>query len=542
MRLISDVVHEKCKNTATIQCGNINLCAGLPAGIEGSLHAVRKIWPHSAGWTHDDGVEVLHNIDEEDHPELAGTSTAANDTGIDPGVSEDDELDRYEPNTGFGAGLYDAANAFGSMNRYLMLWEVAHRWNKASRFAFNRYRHHGLVFVRDNPGKPAIVLHLKEGVSQGCVFSMDLYAVGLLPLAEGMRAEIPEALQPWFADDSGSAGRANDNARCLKYLCVHGPQYGYFPEPEKSWYVCKLRDEEVAKAAFAALGLTIQMTRGKRYLGGFLGSETTKHLWLNEMVEGWTQTVEILAKIAVKFPQTVYAGFTFCLQNKWQYVQRVTSDTGAFFAPLEAAIRKHLAPAFMGIDPGDVDGDFRQVLTHGVKMGGMALRNPVDTASYVHEASKETTSHLISSLIEPGVRFSVGRHKSVATEARGNYKSERLQRELAYLGTRGEGKPATKRRDKRNSRAGLWLSVIPSRINGTWLSANEWRDNVRLCYNLQPLDMPQLCDGCQAPMSVEHALSCKCGGLVHIRHDDVADEWRHLCGTATTFGRVSREP
>ena len=43
-------------------------------------------------------------------------------------------------------------------------------------------------------------------------------------------------------------------------------------------------------------------------------------------------------------------------------------------------------------------------------------------------------------------------------------------------------------------------------------------------------------------MSVEHALSCKTGGLVHIRHDVVADEWRHLCGTALSPGRVEREP
>jgi hypothetical protein len=33
-------------------------------------------------------------------------------------------------------------------------------------------------------------------------------------------------------------------------------------------------------------------------------------------------------------------------------------------------------------------------------------------------------------------------------------------------------------------------------------------------------------------MSVEHALLCKVGGLVHTQHDDVADKWRHLCGTA----------
>jgi hypothetical protein len=40
--------------------------------------------------------------------------------------------------------------------------------------------------------------------------------------------------------------------------------------------------------------------------------------------------------------------------------------------------------------------------------------------------------------------------------------------------------------------------------------------------------MPNDCDGCGAKMTVEHALSCKMGGLVHIRHDDVADEWRHV--------------
>jgi hypothetical protein len=43
-------------------------------------------------------------------------------------------------------------------------------------------------------------------------------------------------------------------------------------------------------------------------------------------------------------------------------------------------------------------------------------------------------------------------------------------------------------------------------------------------------------------MTVKHALCCKVGSLVHIQHDDVADEWCHLCGCALTFGRVKREP
>ena len=43
-------------------------------------------------------------------------------------------------------------------------------------------------------------------------------------------------------------------------------------------------------------------------------------------------------------------------------------------------------------------------------------------------------------------------------------------------------------------------------------------------------------------MTVEHALSCKTGGLVHIRHNDAADEWRHLCGTALSPCQVEHQP
>jgi hypothetical protein len=68
----------------------------------------------------------------------------------------------------------------------------------------------------------------------------------------------------------------------------------------------------------------------------------------------------------------------------------------------------------------------------------------------------------------------------------------------------------------------LWLACFPSRLHGTELSAEEFRDNLRLRYNLAPLSMPSKCDGCGQKMTVEHALSCKVGGLVHIRHDDVA--------------------
>jgi hypothetical protein len=50
----------------------------------------------------------------------------------DPGEAEDDSYSRYTADSGFGSALFDARNAFNELNRYLMLWNVAHLWNRGS--------------------------------------------------------------------------------------------------------------------------------------------------------------------------------------------------------------------------------------------------------------------------------------------------------------------------------------------------------------------------------------------------------------------------
>lgn len=44
------------------------------------------------------------------------------------------------------------------------------------------------------------------------------------------------------------------------------------------------------------------------------------------------------------------------------------------------------------------------------------------------------------------------------------------------------------------------------------------------------------------PFTVEHAMSCKKGGLVLLRHNDVAAEWSQLCLQALSKGAISDEP
>ena len=169
--------------------------------------------------------------------------------------------------------------------------------------------------MHDGIGNPAIaiVLHSKEGVVQVYVYGGILFVISTLPLTKQMHEEVPEVLQPWYADDYADAGPAIHNARCLDFLCLKGPKYGYFLEPEKTWNICKGEDEAAAQAAHAAFDLEINFARGRRYLGGVLPA--TKEEYVKSKVDIWTGAVETLSKVAPKYPQSAYVGMTHILQK-----------------------------------------------------------------------------------------------------------------------------------------------------------------------------------------------------------------------------------
>jgi hypothetical protein len=83
-------------------------------------------------------------------------------------------------------------------------------------------------------------------------------------------------------------------------------------------------------------------------------------------------------------------------------------------------------------------------------------------------------------------------------------------------------------------KTGAWLSAIPNRFNGTELSREEFQDNLAIRYGLRPRGLPERCDGRNDPFLVEHGLSCKKGGFVGQRHDEVCKEMAHLCSMALT--------
>ena len=60
-----------------------------------------------------------------------------------------------------------------------------------------------------------------------------------------------------------------------------------------------------------------------------------------------------MARIAIHYPQTAYAGLSKSLQAEWQHMHRVIEDVGEHFAPIEEALANVFIPALLGGKEGE---------------------------------------------------------------------------------------------------------------------------------------------------------------------------------------------
>ena len=68
-----------------------------------------------------------------------------------------------------------------------------------------------------------------------------------------------------------------------------------------------------------------------------------------------------------------------------------------------------------------------------------------------------------------------------------------------------------------------WLTVLPIEEHGFFLNKGEFRDALHLRYGWDIRNVPQSCV-CGSSFSVDHALFCKRGGFLILRHNEI----RHL--------------
>ena len=107
--------------------------------------------------------------------------------------------------------------------------------------------------------------------------------------------------------------------KLLRDLVDLGPSYGYFPESEKIWHVCRKEDEAAYRQAFKEEGFPdMQLTEEHQYVGGYIGTLSKEVAWIRPKVETCVEEVRTLTRVALRYPYAVYKGMCMSLQAEWQ--------------------------------------------------------------------------------------------------------------------------------------------------------------------------------------------------------------------------------
>ena len=467
-RIAGKVVMYISKKDVKEAAGSLQVCAGQEAGSEAAVHAIFDIFQN------DDTEAVL---------------------------------------------LVDADNAFNSINRKAMLHNISIICPIITTFISNCYTKPARLFVVGN-----FELKSTEGTTQGDPTAMAAYALGVTPLihflSEFIKINDHHSKEVAFADDFTVAGKVTEIRSYWDALLQIGPLFGYFPKPSKSYLIVKQQHHNIALETFNDSEVKIT-TEGKRHLGAVIGSTSFKNYYSKSLVDEWIMQFKLLSKIAESEPQSAYAAFIGGFRGKLTYFMRTIPSLGELLKPLEDVIRFHFIPAITG---GHLCSDNeRRLLSLPIRFGGLAIPLFYNDAQYEYENSRKLTSSLARLIKEQNQVYTV--NESDIKTIKANIKSEKEERHKTTL---NEIKRCLSENDNRlndisqEKGASNWLAAYPISDQGYDLNKQQFWDSIRLRYGWRLANIPSTCS-CGSKMDIQHAMSCKKGGFVTIRHNNVRD-------------------
>ena len=143
----------------------------------------------------------------------------------------------------------------------------------------------------------------------------------------------------------------------------------------------------------------------------------------------------MLSEILGQYPQAAYHGFITVFQAGWQYTSRVVPGLGDHLQPIEDAIHGDLILTLLGCTVEQASKfNVLTLLGHGVKQGGINLRNPVAVAvaAWLWQSSVKATVVLMNSLLEKSGLYTV-EHRECVKEVQRKNEKKRMETEKAEV-------------------------------------------------------------------------------------------------------------
>ena len=483
-RIIGKAIMEVTKDDIREAVGNLQVCAGQRAGCEAAIHAMREI---------------------------------------------------YENTECEAVMLVDATNAFNTLNRKATIHNIRVKCPSFAKYIENSYKEPAQLFICDRNTNRCEKITSEEGTTQGDPVAMAMYAIGLSKLQSKINYVNTEVKQVAYADDLAGAGNIKKLRKWWDLVLKHGPPQGYLPNASKSVLIVKPEHFQEATETFIHTGVRITV-EGERHLGSVIGTPAFKENYVKTKVEEWVAELQKLAEIAKTEPQAAYTAFTFGIKHRWNFIMRTVPNIEHLFLPLEKTIREKLLPALAGRHyPNERD---RAIIALPPRLGGLGLQNPVGQAETEHQNSKALTAKLTQLIVAQEDRGEVDmaeqmKIKTEIAKTRETKQKNDMEGIKINLREREEGENdierSTRQRDierrmdmAQETGASNWLTALPIRAKGFSLNRQEFNDALALRYGW-PIDgLPQECQ-CGSPFNSNHAMTCKTGGFICSRHDEVRD-------------------
>lgn len=410
----------------------------------------------------------------------------------------------------------DASNAFNSINREALLHNMQYLCPPLATYLKNCYQTSSRLFIAG--GKELLSA---EGTTQGDPTAMPAYGIGILPfLAMIKPTQDGDLKQLAYADDIGAGAKLGTLRSWWTSIEKNGPSFGYYPKAEKSWLVVKEEKFHEAVELFKNTGINIT-TDGRKYLGGFVGTEEAKIEYVTELRDEWINQLVVLSEIAKSEPQAAYSAFIAGFQHKMTYFIRTIPDLAEILKPLDECIEKHLLPA---ITEGHVLSESdRKLLSLPVRFGGLGIPIYQELCSKEYANSRKATQLLTPKIVAQEHEYTLDRVKE--KEIEGEIKSARETAHKEKLTTLRTSMTNAQRRANELAQmkgASAWLTSLPLKDEGFSLNKREFFDAIFLRYRWTLKRTPLRC-ACESTFSVEHAMQCPLGGYVKRRHDRIRD-------------------
>ena len=270
-----------------------------------------------------------------------------------------------------------------------------------------------------------------------------------------------------------------------------------------------------------------------------MGDQTELAKYVRSKVIKWSSQINAVTQAAESFPHEAFSAISRSIQSKWSFLSRVVPDAGQYLGDLEEAVRSTFLTKLL---QNPISDDNRLLYGLPARMGGLGISNPADQARDSYATSAKANRVLAEAIVHNAV-LDVSQHKAAVQQSRREHHIKRTHEGKEIYGNLlSKASSKEKKRLERHfeTKTSSWLTTPISSRDGFVLTKNEFNDNLCLRYSLPFQNLPSKCDGCSGDFSVQHALSCKRGGLVSIRHNEIRDVIGDLAALA--WPCVTKEP